>query len=152
MERIVVGLDGSTTARQALAWAVAEARSRGAKLEAVHAWQTPDMGTDPLERALADPAALEAEAEREARLVVNAADTRGLMVPVQVTVVHGDPVWALLGAARGADLLVVGASGLGGRGAGDPASISGQLEWAAPCPVVVVPAVAPVAGPAGPGR
>jgi nucleotide-binding universal stress UspA family protein len=152
MERIIVGIDESTAARQALAWAVAEARSRGAVLEAVHAWRAPDMGTDPLERALADPAALAAEAGREARLVVDAADTAGLMVPVQVTVVHGDPIGALLDAARGADLLVVGASGLGGPGAGGPASISGRLERAAPCPVVVVPTIAPVAGPVGPGR
>src|SRR5690606_21811654 len=35
---VVVGVDGSTLARRALAWAAEEARRRAAPLEVVHAW------------------------------------------------------------------------------------------------------------------
>ena len=41
MEKIVVGIDGSRTAQQALAWAAAEARLRGAGLVVIHTWQQP---------------------------------------------------------------------------------------------------------------
>ncbi|MEU4607341.1 universal stress protein [Kribbella sp. NPDC023972] len=41
MEKIVVGIDGSETAQQALEWAVAEARLRGARLVVVHTWPQP---------------------------------------------------------------------------------------------------------------
>src|SRR6185437_15197905 len=42
-EIVVVGVDGSAGARAALRWAIAEARLRGARLRAVHAW-APDYG------------------------------------------------------------------------------------------------------------
>ncbi len=41
MERIVVGVDGSSGAQQALEWAVEEARRRNAVVEVVHAWHFP---------------------------------------------------------------------------------------------------------------
>ncbi len=41
MALIVVGVDGSEGARSALEWAAAEARLRGARLRAVHAWHLP---------------------------------------------------------------------------------------------------------------
>ena len=44
MNRIVVGVDGSENARAALAWAVDEARSRGASLDAVMVWHLPTYG------------------------------------------------------------------------------------------------------------
>jgi len=41
MERIVVGIDGSQPAREALRWAIDEARRREATVEAVYAWHQP---------------------------------------------------------------------------------------------------------------
>ena len=41
MAEIVVGVDGSPGSLQALRWAVAEARLRGASLRLVHAWMVP---------------------------------------------------------------------------------------------------------------
>ncbi|MGZ4784922.1 MAG: universal stress protein, partial [Acidimicrobiales bacterium] len=41
MTRIVVGIDGSDSARQALEWAAAEARLRQAELEIVLVWEFP---------------------------------------------------------------------------------------------------------------
>ena len=43
MGRIIVGVDGSEPSRQALRWAVDEARLRGAELEIVSAWEFPIM-------------------------------------------------------------------------------------------------------------
>ena len=43
-ESVVVGVDGSPTARRALAWAVEEARVRQAALEVVHVWHLPLAG------------------------------------------------------------------------------------------------------------
>ena len=44
MDRIVVGVDGSDNARAALAWAVDEARVRGASVDAVLVWNQPAYG------------------------------------------------------------------------------------------------------------
>src|ERR1041384_8289403 len=41
MDRIVVGVDGSESAREALQWAIDEARRRNATVEAVYAWHQP---------------------------------------------------------------------------------------------------------------
>jgi nucleotide-binding universal stress UspA family protein len=39
--RVVVGVDGSETARKAVRWAAREAKLRGMKLELVSAWEIP---------------------------------------------------------------------------------------------------------------
>ena len=44
MKTIVVGVDGSECAGKALAWAVDEARLRGDRVRAVHAWEYPVNG------------------------------------------------------------------------------------------------------------
>lgn len=139
MQHIVVGVDGSKTSHRALAWAVDQARATGATVQAVHAWTVPALGADPLAQALGDPRSLEAQARRELRLVVDVADERGLVSPIECTLVRGEPVRALLDAAKGADLLAVGSRGLGD---GDAAlgSVSHGVIAGAPCPVVVVPA------------
>ena len=40
-QRVVVGVDGSDGGREALSWALAEARLRGAQLDVVTAWEYP---------------------------------------------------------------------------------------------------------------
>ena len=137
-EHIVVGVDGSAASRRALAWAVAHAARTGATVEAVHAWALPDLGADPLSRALAG-GDLEAEAGRELALVVDGTDTSGLAAPVARTLVAGDTVPALVTAAKGADLLVVGARGLNGVQQGGVGTVAMGVVRAGPCPVVVVP-------------
>lgn len=139
MQHIVVGIDGSKASCDALAWAVGQARDNGATVQAVHAWSPPDLGADPIARGLGDPRSLEAEARRELDLVVDGADDDGLVAPVQRTVVGGPAAGALLAAAAGADLLVVGSRGLG-TGDGALGSVSHGVIAGAPCPVVVVPA------------
>jgi nucleotide-binding universal stress UspA family protein len=141
--RIVVGVDGSAASVRALRWAVAQARTWRAEVEAVHAWTVPDMGADPLAQALADPEELEAQARRELCLAfdgVDGADDAELAVPVFRTLVRDDPAEAILEAGKDADLLVVGSRGLGVDGEADLGPVGDRVVREARCPVVVVPA------------
>jgi nucleotide-binding universal stress UspA family protein len=140
MRHIVVGVDGSAASSRALRWAVDQAAKSGAAVEAVHSWTVPDMGTDRLAQALADPHELEEQARRELDGVVDGAGDGGLVAPVSRTLVRDEPASALLRAVEEADLLVVGSRGLGVNGEAEPGSVRRTVIRDAPCPVVVVPA------------
>jgi CBS domain-containing protein/nucleotide-binding universal stress UspA family protein len=140
VRRIVVGVDGSAASRRALQWAVDQAHTCGAQVEAIHAWAVPDMGADLLTQALADPDELEGQARRELSLAVDGADEGGLVGPVSRTLVRDDAAKALIQAGKGADLLVVGSRGLGANGDAELGSVSHRVIRDAQCPVVVVPA------------
>jgi len=138
MPRIVVGVDGSETARAALVWAYDEARRRGATVDVVHAWHVPYVGGLPYATA-----ELHADVfEEDARLIldnaVGSADATGIPA-VERVLVHDSPGRALLGVAKGADLLVVGSRGRGGFTGLLLGSVSQQVVHHADCPVVVIP-------------
>ena len=147
---VVVGVDGSAGAREALRWALAESRLRKAPLRAVHAWMFGYIGgsvegypywggslgsytslgvdvgdlhraaEDLLERALAE---VEDEAEG---------------VEIERQVVQGPAAGVLVDAAAPSDLLVVGSRGHGGFADLLLGSVSQQCVHHARCPVVVV--------------
>lgn len=138
--RVVVGVDGSETARRALAWALEEGRARQAEVEVVNAWHPPYVGAYPY-----DPAALDLELfEQGARDLVaemlDGQDVTGLPAPPRVTVVSDTAAQAVITAADGADLIVIGSRGRGGFKGLLLGSVSQQVAHHAPCPVVVVPA------------
>ncbi|MER6299492.1 universal stress protein [Kitasatospora sp. NPDC001539] len=136
--RIVVGVDGSPASEQALRWAVEYAKAVGGAVDAVTAWEYPAFygwgGTsapaevynpeDVAGRTLADSVAKAVGAEPG--------------VPISENVVPGNAAGALLQAAKGAALLVVGSRGLGGFSGVLLGSVSRHLTEHAPCPVVVV--------------
>jgi nucleotide-binding universal stress UspA family protein len=131
MKHIVVGVDDSPGARAALAWALDEARQWGATLEVVMAWSVlvqpvPEFQPDFDEDAAA--AALDR--------ILAEHDTDG--VDLVRTLVNELPARALLHVADSADLVVVGARGLGGFAGLLLGSVSQQVTSHAPCPVVVV--------------
>lgn len=140
MGRIVVGIDGSTESDAALAWALAQARRTGDEVQAVHAWQYPEMG----EWMKPNPFELQHdELERDAaRVLREALDRAGPHddVAVDAVVGNGRAVALLLAAAEGAELLVVGSRGRGGFAGLLLGSVSQHCVQHAPCPVVVVPA------------
>ena len=107
-ERIVVGVDGSTTAELALRWAAEEARLRDATLVVVHAWHLPYVTGYPYVATGFDSTGL----EQDARQVIANAESLlgglGLTRPVETVLQLGDAAAAVLEAAKGADLIVAG--------------------------------------------
>lgn len=138
-DRIVAGVDGSEHSARALSWAVAEARVRGATIEAVHAWHAPySMSFAP---AAVDFSAFEGAARRLLDQIVDRARVGAADVHIEPVLVPGFAADALLRAADGADLVVVGSRGVGGFRGLVLGSVSHQLAHHATCPVVVVPPV-----------
>jgi nucleotide-binding universal stress UspA family protein len=137
MRGIVVGVDGSDGSRNALAWALAEARLRGVNVHAVHVWSSPSVGAAPLAPPLIDFEQLEDEARTLLDDVIAQADAREVVVHKHVY--EGYPSRCLLDAAGEADLVVVGSRGRGGFAGLLLGSVSQQVAHHASCPVVVVP-------------
>jgi nucleotide-binding universal stress UspA family protein len=147
---VVVGVDGSAGAKEALRWALAEARLRHWPVRAVHAWMFGYIGgsvegypywggslgsytslgvdlgdlhraaEDLLDRALAE--------------VNDEADG----VEIDRQVVQGAAAEVLVSQATPGDLLVVGSRGHGGFAGLMLGSVSQQCVHHAPCPVVVI--------------
>ena len=160
---VVVGVDGSAGAKDALRWALREARLRNSPVRAVHAWTFGYIGgsvegypywggslgsytsfgvelsdlhraaEDLLERALADVGD----------------ETDGVEIERQV--VQGAAAEVLVDAAAPGDLLVVGSRGHGGFAGLLLGSVSQQCVHHARCPVVVVHARKPKAAVHGSG-
>ncbi len=140
---VVVGVDGSPGGLAALQFALTEARLRGAELRAVCAWDYPDTFGAPTN--LPDDYDLESIAQdtlsQAIAEVTGTAEQAG--VPVIPEVRRGQAASVLLGAAEGADLLVVGTRGHGGFTRLLLGSVSHQCVHHAPCPVAVIPPPAP---------
>jgi len=136
MGRIVVGVDGSNSSREALRWAAREAQQVGADLEVLMTWQNPypDMWI-PSDPPGTDPLALTRSALGR---VVEEVLGEHPAIAVQATAVSGPPARVLVEAAEGADLLVVGNRGRGGFAGVLLGSVSLHCVSHAPCPVVVV--------------
>jgi nucleotide-binding universal stress UspA family protein len=136
--RIVVGVDGSQPSREALRWAVRQAGLTGSVVDAVIAWQLPagygGYGWAPTIDDT-DYAELAAKTLSEA---VNGTVAAGSGVRVRQHVVAGSAAAALIDAADGADLLVVGSRGHGGFAGMLLGSVSQHCVHHAPCPVVVI--------------
>jgi nucleotide-binding universal stress UspA family protein len=136
----VVGIDGSSCAEHALAWAAANAAGRATDLSLVTAWQSPTVGAYPMsspEAVVFDDRDLQAAAADE---IQNLARTVQLDVPVDAVVGRGGPAEVLLAASADAALLVIGSRGRGGFARLLLGSTSTQCATHATVPTVVVPA------------
>ena len=142
MSVVVVGVDHSAGARDALRFALEEARLRKATLRVVHAWQFGYIGVTGMEGRL--PAVGgelrdwrdAAEAELEETLGDAIADVGD--VKLERRVVEGAPGAVLVEESREADLLVVGSRGHGGFAQLLLGSVSQQCAHHALCPVLIV--------------
>lgn len=136
MERFIVGIDGSSNSADALRWAVREAQIRDATVTALLAWNFLDMygvdgeptfdphyGAEDARRAL--DAAVQGALGDEADLVLQ-------------DVVYDLPATALLEASKDADLLVLGARGLGRFRGLVLGSVSQRCLEHASCPVMII--------------
>lgn len=138
MQRIVVGIDGSETAAAALSWAISETRLRNAQLDVVLAWQMPYIGSFPYAAAF-DPTPFEQVARQTVDSAMTEAEGAGLGHPPQSSLMNGGAAEAVLDAAKGADMVVIGSRGLGGFKGMLLGSVSQQIAHHATCPVVIVP-------------
>ena len=142
MATIVVGVDGSNSAQEALHFAVQEARLRGAGVRAVmgvylltmayggmSGWGPGGAGLDP-DGVGGTCAGDVGQGSRRARRTAD--------VEVERVVDFGQPAQVLIDEARGADLLVVGSRGHGGFAGLILGSVSHQCAMHASCPVVIV--------------
>ncbi len=139
MGRIVVGVDGSEGSLTALRWAHQEAKLRSDELDVVLVWTYPYRGRRTGTSEPADDMELEAAQALEAameRFRAELGDDHG--VAVHARLVEGGPAEALLDAADGADLLVVGSRGHGGFTSLLLGSVSHQVAHHARCPVAII--------------
>jgi nucleotide-binding universal stress UspA family protein len=140
MGEIIVGVDGSEGSRAALRWAAGVAAATGAGLRAVGAWQYPASAATPAGPAdLAGPDVMDERTCDQVRAVVRE-ELRDDADHVAVEAGRGPAAPALLGAATraGADMLVIGARGLGGFAGLLLGSVSQECVEHSPCPVVVL--------------
>jgi nucleotide-binding universal stress UspA family protein len=131
--KIVVGVDGSPASKIALRWAVRQAQLTASVVEAVTAWEYPEL--------LAPPPA-DFNPEELARRVLDTAieEVVGAMPSVEVrrVVTEKHPAPALVDASKGASLLVVGTRGHGEFEGVLIGSVSLHCVAHADCPVVIL--------------
>jgi nucleotide-binding universal stress UspA family protein len=140
MQKIVVGIDGSEPSKNALRWAVEDARARGAEVIALHAYEEPAPVLDAAPATPIDLPGLVTELyEGALRFVAEVVDEvvgKSVSVDVAPIAVEGLAARALLDASRDADLLVVGSHGHGVSGL-LLGSVSLECAQHAFCPVLI---------------
>ena len=134
---IVIGTDGSETAGQALEQACGLAKSVGASLHVVSAY-------DPVGGAKVGEEGLEVSVTPtfEVEAVLQAAAGKGNAdgVEVETYARRGDPSDAILDVAeeQGADLIIVGSKGMRGAKRFLLGSVPDKISHHAPCSVMIV--------------
>ncbi|WP_421119651.1 universal stress protein [Aquihabitans daechungensis] len=136
MRTIIVGVDGSESSRQALAWAADEAEAGGGEVVALQSWHDPVLGGGVAAASDVDRVADAAKHELES-LVARVRESHP-SVHVASALVDVRPARALVQRAEGADLLVVGARGRGGFLRLELGSVSAKVARRSSVPVVVV--------------
>ncbi|MFD1930273.1 MULTISPECIES: universal stress protein [Nonomuraea] len=135
---IIAGVDGSAPSLQAVRWAAEEAVIRGAPLRLVHAtsrW-TYDVPLIPQPPSWT----VDAEAAVGEMLRQAAQEARAGRPKLEVTteILDGGAQDALVAAAEGAELIVVGSRGRGGFAELLLGSVSRHVAARSPCPVAVI--------------
>lgn len=135
--KIVVGVDGSDSSKQALRWAIGQAKLTGGSVDAITAWWLPSTyGIAPFAGSMD----LDMEGESRKLLSDTLTEVGGLEpeVPVQLVVAQGHAPDVLLEAAKDADLLVIGSRGHGRIASAVLGSVSLNCVIAAQCPVLIL--------------
>lgn len=135
-QTVVVGVDGSEGAQRALRFAIDEAAAHGWRVMLVHGVDVGLSAADPY----GGGAVLE-QLQQAGRTALDAAAAEvvkaGLEASTKLEV--GSPAYALIDAAKGAAMLVVGSRGHGGFMGLLLGSVSSACVHHAHCPIVVVP-------------
>ena len=137
---IVVGLDESKSARQALRWAASYAERTGSDLRAVHALSWPLGVADPAEPGYRSADQIEETYRASISRVFDEIQPRPDWL---FQFAKGDAGPVLVRQSRGASLLVVGTPEHVGLGRLIAGSVAHYCVSHATCPVVVVPVALP---------
>lgn len=133
--RIVVGIDGSPSSLDALAWAARQADLTGSRLEIVMTWELPSS------YGWAVPVPTDFNPEEDVRKALESAveqvRTEHPDLTIDPRVVSGHPAPILVEASKGADLLVVGSRGHGEFVGMLIGSVSEHCATNGHCPVLV---------------
>jgi nucleotide-binding universal stress UspA family protein len=141
---IVVGTDGSDTATEAVRQAIALARSVGARIELVSAYEPVPESRLRAESVHAPHEDLHwmvnAREDVLATLEAAAGEVRKAGIDVEVFARQGDPADAILDVAeeRGSDLIVVGNEGMTGAKRFLLGSVPNKVSHHAPCSVLII--------------
>ena len=139
---IVVGTDGSDTATQAVRQAIELARSVGARIELVSAYEP--VSDARLREEIVVPEDLHwiinPREDVVATLEAAAWEARAAGVEVEVFARQGDPADAILDVAeeRASDLIVVGNKGMTGAKRFLLGSVPNKVSHHAPCSVLII--------------
>jgi nucleotide-binding universal stress UspA family protein len=136
INRIVVGVDGSSASMAALDWAAHQAELTGSVLEVVTAWEWPMTYGATIVVPPDYDAAVEAKRQLDGAVAV--AHAAHPNVEIKTVVAKGHPAPTLVEASRGADLLVVGSRGHGEFIGMLLGSVSEHCVTNAECPVLVL--------------
>jgi nucleotide-binding universal stress UspA family protein len=109
----IVGVDGSDNSRHALEWAIDQAVGRDVRIVLLATWTAPLTGTGLASGGtdFTDSSAFERELLRSAEALASTATRDG--VRLEARTAHGHAAPLLIEASRDAELLVIGARGLG---------------------------------------
>jgi nucleotide-binding universal stress UspA family protein len=143
MESIVVGVDESAGAAAALQWAKQEGELHGAHVIAAMCWGYLDQHHGPGRPETFDPQYTEADARRALDAIVTAVVGGDAAASIERRTINDLEARGLLELAEGADLLVLGARGLGRFRELVVGSVSQRCLSHARVPVAVVRPLAP---------
>ncbi|WP_037604296.1 universal stress protein [Streptacidiphilus rugosus] len=135
---IVVGVDGSTHAREALRAAIRQAELTDGVVHAVMAWEWPSIFSVPEPTPGTEGLTFEQQAVRRLAEAVEEVTGPGPQPRVRQRVLQGSATQVLLDAAEDAALLVVGSRGYGGFKGIMLGSVSQHLAQYAHCSVLIV--------------
>lgn len=135
---VVVGVDGSPLSLVALDHALRAASSRKASLTVLHAHEPAAVVTEDDQPRTPERDAFAVAEQRALEEIVEDARTAAPDVAVTATVVEGHAVTALVEAARGASLVVLGSRGRGGFADLVLGSTAQGVLHHATCPVLLV--------------
>jgi nucleotide-binding universal stress UspA family protein len=139
---IVIGVDGSDVAKEALRYGLHEASIRGTRVRVVHAWMPTNAmpAAGPGAVAAIDVRPYHDAAEEMLRTTVKAVAGEAAE-KIELVLCESPAGAALIDNSHDAELIVVGRRGLGAVKSLVLGSVSGYVVQHATCPVLVVPAV-----------
>lgn len=138
-QAIVVGIDGSKASRNALRFAIGEAKALGRSIRLVGAYTIPSVAAATIDVSYVPIDDTSIRASVTATLKEAAAEVKASGVGVEAVIEVGDAAGVLVEESSQASLAVVGSRGRGGFAGRLLGTVSSALPAHAHCPTIVVP-------------